>query len=145
MPCVLFYNLEILQNGLHYFQQSQAFVTFEKFEASFGSLAPQLLIKRIVFNDIQEFLPFNLVSHERDAFILEGIVHIGENIWSPKQHTNVAKVRSLLYDSVLVQTKWVHNINLPTLNEMNMRRVLECFVHERHLDLFRPKNVWLLP
>lgn len=124
MPCVLFDDLEVLQDPLHYLKQGQRLVALEEFKATLRSLQPKLFVKRIVIDDVVELFSLNLESHEWDTRVLEGIVHVGEHVRSVEHHTYVAEVGALLKQAILVESEAVHNVYLATLYEMNVRRVV---------------------
>lgn len=72
------------------------------------------------------------------------IVHVCEHVLPLKHDADVAEVRALAEDGVLVKAQGIHNEDLAALDEVYVARIVERFAQGGNVYLFWTEDAWLL-
>lgn len=134
----------ILDNRLHYLDESECFVRLEELLPLFGSLGPDLLFERIPVEQRSEFV--GLDSEKREGLDCRKIwvVEVRELVGLPENHANITEVRAFLNYAVVVHACVVHHVYFAADDEVDVPRLIEGIIDYRQVDLVRVEDVGIL-
>ena len=108
------------------------------------SLNPVLLLEWVPIQQGHESFGWYAEQVERLGLPVVRIVEVGELVWLLQDDTDVAEVRALLDDSIVVHTCVVHHVHLAVDDEVDIPCVLEGSLDDGQVDSISAEDVWVL-